>query len=298
MLQMSTTALSRVGVGLRRPPSRSLLSRGLSPQMLGQIPIHVGVIPPLYGHFDQQIHKVIVRMRARFPLGCLSAVLPCLGRNLPHELQMRLCRPKGRVLHTPHELFQLRHELWNTGSCGKFGAWRQFLNLSSDTQVCFLDWIHLLQSSQEVAPVGALPDSGLDRPLKKYLFAQRFDERAFGPDISMLLTREEQKLEEFDLKIAVARAFVSQSGTSGSPVPPEGGEGCVVANGANPARPELFISASVVLPTVRTGTVFTRGGKGLGQVCMGELRISQPLFRSLVKSCTPGDMVGGGFFKS
>ena len=74
----------------------------------------------------------------------------------------------------------------------------------------------LLQSFQEVRPAGALSDSGLNLPLKEFLFAPLFDERAFGPDINMLLTPEEQKLGkllspfrqvfgiehgEFDLKV-------------------------------------------------------------------------------------------------
>ena len=36
----------------------------------------------------------------------------------------------------------------------------------------------------------------------------------------------------------------------------------------------------------------------LGQVSVGELRMPPQLFTSLVTSSTPGDMVGGGFFKS
>ena len=49
-----------------------------------------------------------------------------------------------------------------------------------DTQVCFVDWIHLIQSFQEVAPVGAVPDSGFSLPLKEFLFARLFDERALN----------------------------------------------------------------------------------------------------------------------
>ena len=36
---------------------------------------------------------------------------------------------------------------------------------------------------------------------------------------------------------------------------------------------------------------------GLGQVSVGELRMPLQLFTSLVRSSTPGDIVGGGFFK-
>ena len=54
----------------------------------------------------------------------------------------------------------------------------------------------MLQYFHEVAPVVALLDSGLNLPLKEFLFARLFDERAFGPDISVLLTREEQKLRK------------------------------------------------------------------------------------------------------
>ena len=77
---------------------------------------------------------------------------------------------KGRGIHTPHELFQLRHELRDAGSCGGFGERRQLLNLRSDTQVCFVHWILLLQSFGKVVPVGALPDSGLNLPLKEFFF--------------------------------------------------------------------------------------------------------------------------------
>ena len=86
--------------------------------------------------------------------------------------------------------------------------------------------LHMLQSFQEVAPVGALPDSAFDLPLKKFLFAQLFDKRAFRPDISMLLTREEQKLGkllsplgqvfqielgEFDLKVSRSDGLCSST---------------------------------------------------------------------------------------
>ena len=72
----------------------------------------------------------------------------------------------------------------------------------------------------------------------------------------------------------------------------------MVANGARAARHKLLISTSVVSSKVQTGTVLTRGWKGLDQVSMGELRIPLRLFTSLGKGSTPGDIVGGGFFKS
>ena len=156
VLQRPNTALPRVTVGLRRPPSRTLLSRGRPSLMLAQILVHLGVILPSQGQFDHQTDQVIVRVRPRFPLGHLSAVLSCPGRHLPHKPQMRLSRPIGRGVHTPHELFQLRQELGDAGSCREYGEGRQLLNLRSDTQVCFLDRIHFLQSFQEVAPVAAL----------------------------------------------------------------------------------------------------------------------------------------------
>ena len=87
-------------------------------------------------------------------------------------------------------------------------------------------------------------------------------------------------------------------GTPGSPAPPEGAEGYTVASGANAARPWPFISASVVSPTLQTGTVLTRGWKMLGQVSIGELRMPLQLFTSLVNSSTPENIVGGGVFKS
>ena len=153
VLQLPTTDLPRVRVGSRGPPSRSLLSRGFPSQMFAQILFHVGVMLPLHGQLNQQIDQVIIRLRPGFPLKRLSAVLPCPGRNLPHKRQMRLFRPIGRGVHTPHELFHLRHELGVAGSCGEFGERRQLLNLRLDSQVRFADCIHLLQSFQEVAPV-------------------------------------------------------------------------------------------------------------------------------------------------
>ena len=84
VLQLPTTALPKVRVELRRPPSRRLLRRGLPSQMIAQILVHVGVILPLHGQFVQQIDQVIVRVRPSFLLGHLFAVIPCPGRNLPH----------------------------------------------------------------------------------------------------------------------------------------------------------------------------------------------------------------------
>ena len=101
---------------------------------------------------------------------------------------MWLSRPIERGDHAPHELCQLRHELGDACSCGDFGLRRQLLNLCSDTHVGFVDRIHLLQSFQQVAPLGALPDSGLNVPLKKFLFERFSNERAFGPYIRVLLT--------------------------------------------------------------------------------------------------------------
>ena len=111
VLQMPTTAPPRVGLGLRQPPSGKPSQQG-SPLAAACADIYpCGSHSPSPREFDQQIDQVIVRVRPRVPLGRLSAVLPCLGRNLPHEPQMRLCRPIGRGVHTLHELFQLRHEL-------------------------------------------------------------------------------------------------------------------------------------------------------------------------------------------
>ena len=53
----------------------------------------------------------------------------------------------------------------------------------------------------------------------------------------------------------------------------------------------------MVSPTLQTGTVLTRGWERLGQLSIGELRRPSQLFTSLVKGSTPGDTVGGGFFK-
>ena len=76
----------------------------------------------------------------------------------------------------------------------------------------------------------------------------------------------------------MAIAFFPLPGKPGSPVPPEGGGDCVVANGVSPVRTKLFISASEVSPQLLTGTVLTRGWKGLGQVFTGEPQMPQQLF--------------------
>ena len=94
-------------------------------------------------------------------------------------------------------------------------------------------------------------------------------------------------------------AFFPLPGTPGSAVPPEGGEGCVLANGASAARLLLYISASEVSLTLHPRSVLTGGWNGLGLVFMGELWMLLQLLKSLVSSSTPGDMVGGGgFFRS
>ena len=96
----------------------------------------------------------------------------------------------------------------------------------------------------------------------------------------------------------MAMAFVALPSTPESLVPPEGGEGRVVASGASAARPLLFISASLVSPTLQTGTVLTRGRKRLGQVSIGELWMPLQFFGSLVKGSIPEAMVGRCFFES
>ena len=70
-----------------------------------------------------------------------------------------------------------------------------------------------------------------------------------------------------------------------------------MANEASTASPWPFVSAAVMSPTLQTGTVLTRGSKGLGQVCIGELRMPLQCFTSLVSSSPPGDIVGWRFFK-
>ena len=60
VFQLTTTALTRVRVVLRRPPSTIPLSRLLPSQMLAQILVHVRVIFPLHGQFNQEIDQIIV----------------------------------------------------------------------------------------------------------------------------------------------------------------------------------------------------------------------------------------------
>ena len=75
MFQLPSTALLRVRVGLRGPPARTFLSRGLPSQMFAQVLVHVGVIL-LHRQLYEQIDQVIIGLRPSFPLGRLPAVLP------------------------------------------------------------------------------------------------------------------------------------------------------------------------------------------------------------------------------
>ena len=109
MFQLPSTALPRVRVLSRRPPSRTPLGRGLPSQMFARVLVHVGVILPPYGQLHQQIDQIIIGVRASFPLGRLRAELPSLRINPPYEPYVRLCRPLGRGVHAFHELFQLRN---------------------------------------------------------------------------------------------------------------------------------------------------------------------------------------------
>ena len=93
MLQLPSLTLPRVRVGFWGPPSLRFVSKGLPPQMLAQVFIHVRVIFSLHGEFDQKIDQLIVGMSLGFPLGRLLTILPSPGRNFTHEPQMRLGRP-------------------------------------------------------------------------------------------------------------------------------------------------------------------------------------------------------------
>ena len=61
LLHLATIALPRVRVGLRQPPCRTLLSRGIPSQMFAHILVHEEVILPFPGQFAQQMDQVILR---------------------------------------------------------------------------------------------------------------------------------------------------------------------------------------------------------------------------------------------
>ena len=88
VFQLTTTAVTRVKVGLKRPPSRFPLTESLPSQMLAQILSYVRVILPLHGQCDHEINQIIVGVCPRFPLGRLPAVILSLGGTF-------CCQPKG-----------------------------------------------------------------------------------------------------------------------------------------------------------------------------------------------------------
>ena len=79
VFKLTTTALTRVKVGLKGPPSKFLLTTGLRSQMLAQILVYVRVILPLHGQCDHEINQIIVGVCPRLPLGRLPAVILSLG---------------------------------------------------------------------------------------------------------------------------------------------------------------------------------------------------------------------------
>ena len=76
VFQLSTSAAERVRVGLTRPPSTNLLSRGLPSWTFAQVVVHVRVVLSLHGQFDQKIDQIIVGVRPCFPPGRLPCSSP------------------------------------------------------------------------------------------------------------------------------------------------------------------------------------------------------------------------------
>ena len=61
--------------------------------------LHVGVILPLEGQLDQQVHKFVVRVCRILPLRGSGAIVPRTRRGLTHEPQVGLCGSIGTHVH-------------------------------------------------------------------------------------------------------------------------------------------------------------------------------------------------------
>ena len=97
-----TFVTTLVGVsGIFRPfPFATFGGRGAtSTQVFLDEFLHVGVILPLKGQLNQQVHKVIVRVGPTLPLRGSAAIVPRTGRDLTHEPQVGFYGPIGTHVH-------------------------------------------------------------------------------------------------------------------------------------------------------------------------------------------------------
>ena len=62
--------------------------------------LHVGVILPLEGQLDQQVHQVVVGVGPTIALRGSTAIIPRLGRDLTYEPQLRLRGSTGTHVHS------------------------------------------------------------------------------------------------------------------------------------------------------------------------------------------------------
>ena len=76
VFQLSSLALTRVRVGLRRRPSRFPLNRDLSSHLFAQVLFHVRVILPIHGQLHHKIDEIMIRVRPTSPLGMSPGSAP------------------------------------------------------------------------------------------------------------------------------------------------------------------------------------------------------------------------------
>ena len=95
VFQLPITALTRVRLGLRLPPSKIVLSTALTLQMLAQVLVHLRVVYSLDGQLNHQMDQITMGLRASFPVARFAAIVPRLRRNVPYEVKVRLSRAIG-----------------------------------------------------------------------------------------------------------------------------------------------------------------------------------------------------------
>ena len=96
-----TTTL--VGVsGIIRPfPFATSGGRGAtSTQVCLEEFLHMGVILPLEGQLDEQVHKVVLRVGPTLHFRGSAAIVPRTCRDLTHEQQVGFCGPIGTHVHS------------------------------------------------------------------------------------------------------------------------------------------------------------------------------------------------------
>ena len=101
--------------------------------------LHLGVILPLKGQLDQQVHKVVVRVGPTLPLRGSAAIVRRTCRDLTHEPQVGFCGSVG-TRDTP-------------GRSGReFREHSELLKLCAYTEISFIDRESFLRSLENLSP--------------------------------------------------------------------------------------------------------------------------------------------------